>query len=127
MNDQLNSQVDASVQERNQAKEQPVPVKAEDQNNKYSFSSYHMNIISGNKQVQAMPSMNNLPTMPNMCPPQNNDYMSYYMPQVCQAPQQYMQNDMHQLLNNMYMALNNQSKLLAYLVEKNEVNIRTTT
>lgn len=124
MTEPINLQGDASFQEKNQGQEQPVALKTEDQNNKYSFSSYHMNIISGNKQVQAMPNMN----MPNMCPPQNNDYMNYYMPQSCQVPQQqqFMQNDLHQLLNNMYMALNNQSKLLAYLVEKNEMNIQTT-
>ena len=45
--------------EQPQAKEpiqplQPTVVKTEDPSNKYSFSSYHMNIISGNKQVQTM-------------------------------------------------------------------------
>jgi hypothetical protein len=83
-----------------------------------------MNIISGNKQVQA--GMGNMPNMQNMCTPQNNDYMNYYMPPAYQTPQSFVPNDLHQLLNNMYMALNNQSKLLAYLVEKNEINIRTT-
>ena len=80
-----------------------------------------MNIISGNKKVQAMPNM------PAVCQTPNGDYMNYYVPQAFQPSQPYMQNDLHQLLNNMYLALSNQSKLLAYLVEKNELNIQTTT
>lgn len=93
-------------------------VKAEDPSNKYSFSSYHMNIISGNKQVQTMPS-------PQAGYPNQNgaEYMNYYMPPMFQQNSQYVGNDIQQLLNNMYMALSNQSKLLSYLVEKNEANI----
>lgn len=83
-----------------------------------------MNIISGNKQVQTSP------TNPMLCQQQSpTDFVNYY-PQQMYQPQmqpQFMQTDLHQLLNNMYMALSNQSKLLAYLVEKNEMNIQTTT
>ena len=106
--------------EQPQAKEpiqplQPTVVKTEDPSNKYSFSSYHMNIISGNKQVQTMQQ----PMYPN----QQTDYPSYYVPPMFQQPGQFMPPDIQQVLNNMYMALSNQSKLLSYLVEKNESNI----
>jgi hypothetical protein len=111
------------VKEVKEAKEpQPPVVKAEDPSNKYSFSSYHMNIISGNKQVQTMP--NAQPMYPNQ---NGSEYMNYYMPQMFNQGNQYLGNDIQQLLNNMYMALSNQSKLLSYLVEKNEANIETTT
>lgn len=121
MAEEANIEGDASKQERNQTKEAPNSLKAEDQNNKYSFSSYHMNIISGNKQVQAMPNM------PSMTQPQNGEYVNYYMPPMYSNQPQYVPGgDLHQLLNNMYMALSNQSKLLAYLVEKNDINIQTT-
>jgi len=77
-----------------------------------------MNIISGNKQVQTMQQ----PMYPNQQP----EYNGYYMPPMFQQPSQYMPTDIQQVLNNMYMALGNQSKLLSYLVEKNESNIETT-
>lgn len=74
-----------------------------------------MNIISGNKQVQTMPQ----PNYQN----QPSEYGGYYMPNMFQQQGQYVPPDIQQVLNNMYMALSNQSKLLSYLVEKNEANI----
>jgi|JI6StandDraft_1071083.scaffolds.fasta_scaffold04058_3 hypothetical protein len=124
MAEEANVDGDATKQEKNQNREQSGTTKGDDQNNKYSFSSYHMNIISGNKQVQAMPNSS------MMCQQQpSNDYVNYYQQAMFQpqAQPQFVQPDLHQLLNNMYMALSNQSKLLAYLVEKNEMNIQTTT
>jgi hypothetical protein len=43
---------DAYVQSRNQHNLEHPKVKIEDHGNKYSFSSYHMNIISGNGEIQ---------------------------------------------------------------------------
>lgn len=69
-----------------------------------------------------------MPNMPTMCQQQpSSEYLGYYQQPVYQPQPQFIQTDLHQLLNNMYMALSNQSKLLAYLVEKNEMNIQTTT
>jgi hypothetical protein len=80
-----------------------------------------MNMINGNTQLSAMTNMT------SMCQQSAGDYVNYYTPPIYQQQQQYIQNDLHQLLNNMYMVLSNQSKLLAYLIEKNELNIQTTT
>lgn len=96
-----------------------VDKKADDPLNKYSFSSYHMNIISGNNHVQTMPH-------PSGYQMQGGDYMNY-----CQQPQYqphnpYIANDIQMLINNMFTVLNNQSKLLTYLIEKNDHNFFTT-
>lgn len=70
--------------------------------------------------------MNQMPNgqMISQGPP--GDFQNYYLPQGYSQQSQYMTGDIQQVLNNMYMALSNQSKLLSYLVEKNETNIETT-
>lgn len=80
-----------------------------------------MNIISDNKGVQG------LSMTPPMYQPQNNEFMNFYgQPQVFQQAPQYPSSDIQVLLNNMFMVLNNQSKLLAYLIDKNDHNFSTT-
>jgi hypothetical protein len=68
-----------------------------------------MNIISGNQHVQGYPA-------PPAYQQPNNEYANYYpQPQNYQGGQ-YPASEIQVLLNNMFMVLNNQSKLLAYLI-----------
>ena len=93
--------------------------RADDPLNKYSFSSYHMNIISGNNHVQTLPTGQNYQM-------QNGDYMSYFNQHQFQPQNPYIGHDIQMLINNMFSVLNNQSKLLSYLIEKNDHNFFTT-
>lgn len=93
--------------------------KQDDPLNKYSFSSYHMNIISGNNHVQTTPTG----PSPQM---RENQFMNYSYQPHYQQPNHYVPNDLQLLINNMFTVLNNQSKLLSYLIEKNDHNFFTT-
>ena len=102
--------------------------KGEDPSHKYNFSSYHMNIISNNRDVQGL---SGAPQQYQSQGPEHPGYHNQpqmYQPQapMYQPPPQYVNNDVQMLLNNMYMVLNNQSKLLGYLIEKNDHNYNTT-
>jgi hypothetical protein len=77
-----------------------------------------MNNVNGNKQVQIMPNMQ------PVYPAQTSEYPNYMSP-MYHLGDQYVSAEIQQVLNNMYMALSNQTKLLSYLVEKNESNIET--
>ena len=82
-----------------------------------------MNIISGNRNVHGLPSIPPMPQNQN----QNTDGLRYYSsPQMFQPQMNCPPADVQALLNNMFMALNNQSKLLNYLIEKNDHNFKTT-
>lgn len=68
-----------------------------------------MNIISGNQHVQGYP-------VPQVYQPPGSEYGNYFpQPQNFQS-NQYASSEIQSLLNNMFMVLNNQSKLLAYLI-----------
>lgn len=54
------------------------------------------------------------------------NYGNYYIPMANPQFQQFGGNQMQQMLNSMYIALGNQSKLLYDLVQKNEENIEKT-
>lgn len=100
-----------------QEKAEPSSTNPEDPLNKYSFNSYHMNIISGNRNVQGVPPMYQ----------NQSDGMRYYsQPQFFQPTMPSSQADVQGLLNNMFMVLNNQSNLLKYLIDKNDHNFNTT-
>lgn len=80
-----------------------------------------MNIISGNRHVQGVPAT------PPAYQNSNSDGLRYYsQPPVYQQQMQYPQTDIQGLLNNMFVVLDNQSKLLNYLIEKNDHNFDTT-
>lgn len=82
-----------------------------------------MNIISGNRNVHGLPPVPPMAQNQN----QNTDGMRYYPPpQIFQSQMNSPPLDVHSLLNNMFMTLNNQSKLLNYLIEKNDHNFTTT-
>lgn len=70
-----------------------------------------MNIISGNKQVQGHHNMQN-----QLYKNSNADFNNYYAPNIYPPLQQFNNGDISSLLNHMYMALTNQSRLLSYLV-----------
>ena len=81
-----------------------------------------MNIISGNRNVHGLPPFPPMPQNQN----KNTDELRYYSsPQIYQPQMNCPPVDVQGLLNNMFMTLNNQSKLLNYLIEKNDHNFTT--
>jgi hypothetical protein len=64
-----------------------------------------MNNVNGNKQVQIIPNMQ------PVYPAQTSEYPNYMSP-MYHLGDQYVSAEIQQVLNNMYMALSNQTKLL---------------
>jgi hypothetical protein len=73
-----------------------------------------MNVMSNNKQTQGHPNFQN-----SLFNSPNPEFNNYFVQSMFPNQNPINNSDISSLLNHMYMALSNQSRLLSYLVEKN--------